>query len=719
MPHIQRYNKAMAKRKSSKKSASKKKLEKKSGFNSELVPEIIAILLVLVAILLVVAFFGAGGALSAGLLRGLRLVMGLAAYLLPFLLVYIAWQLFQKNEDSSFGGFSYLGLALIILAAAGLFHVGISSSEALSVARSGGGGGFLGYVEHQALLALFNVFTSTIVLIAVGLIGIILAANVKLSELISGLFKREENEDLASQLAKQDGSPGKLTISAKVPLETGGGSSESNSPKEDAVVLTASADPDWKLPPLDILEEKQGKADAGKPEENAEIIHSTLSSFGIEATMQEVNIGPTVTQYTLKPASGVRLSKISELASNLELSLAAHPIRIEAPIPGKSAVGLEVPNHKAATVRLKPILQSSEWGSRKSPLSFVLGRDIAGQAIVADLISMPHLLIAGATGSGKSVMINTFLLSLLYRNSPADLKLILVDPKRVELSLYEDIPHLLAPVIVEPEKCISALKWATAEMERRYSVFAEQHKRNIAEYNTANKNETMPYIVVVIDELADLMSLAANDVESLIVRLAQKARATGIHLVLATQRPSVNVITGLIKANVPARIAFSTVSQVDSRTIIDQAGAEKLLGKGDMLFLAPDFVKSRRIQGVLIDEKEVKGVTDFLRNAREPQYNEEVLSQDVRLGGGKGSFGAVDDVDDSLFLDAAQLVIESRKASASLLQRRLRVGYARAARLLDMLEERGIVSAPDGSRPRDVLATSMSEVMGEDAEPQT
>lgn len=709
----------MAKRKSTKKSVHKKKPEKKTGLNSELIPEIIAILLILVAILLVVAFFGAGGTLSAGLLHGLRLVMGLAAYLLPIMLLYVAWQLFRRNEESTFGVFSYVGLTLILLAAAGLFHIGIGSNEALSSARSASGGGFVGYVEHQALLALFNVFTSTIVLIAIGLIGIILAANVKLSDLIGGLFNREEkDEDLAEQLAKQDGAQGKLTISAKVPLESGG-SSESSSPKEDPVVLTASADPDWKLPPLDVLEEKQGKADAGKPEENAEIIHSTLSSFGIEATMQEVNIGPTVTQYTLKPASGVRLSKISELASNLELSLAAHPIRIEAPIPGKSAVGLEVPNHKAATVRLKPILQSSEWADRKSPLSFVLGRDIAGQAIVADLISMPHLLIAGATGSGKSVMINTFLLSLLYRNSPADLKLILVDPKRVELSLYEDIPHLLAPVIVEPEKCISALKWATAEMERRYSVFAEQHKRNIGEYNTANKNETMPYIVVVIDELADLMSLAANDVEGLIVRLAQKARATGIHLVLATQRPSVNVITGLIKANVPARIAFSTVSQVDSRTIIDQAGAEKLLGKGDMLFLAPDFVKSRRIQGVLIDEKEVKGVTDFLRKAREPQYNEEVLTQDVRLGGGKGTFGDVDDVDDSLFLDAAQLVIESRKASASLLQRRLRVGYARAARLLDMLEERGIVSAPDGSRPRDVLATSMGEVMGEDGEKET
>lgn len=704
----------MAKRKTKKKSTSKSKSEKKSGLNRELVPEIVAVILVLLAILLIVAFFGAGGTLSIGLLHGLRLVIGYAAYLLPAILLFLAWQLFRQSEENHFGVFNYLGLVLILLSAAGLFHIGIDTNEALQVARDAKGGGFVGYVEHQALLALFNVFTSAIVLIAVGLIGVILAANVKLSSLFAGLFNKEKNEDdLGEQLAKQEG--GKLTISAKVPLESGRDSEES-APKEEPVVLTASADPDWKLPPLSLLEEKQGKADAGKPEENAELIHNTLSSFGIEAAMQEVNIGPTVTQYTLKPASGVRLSKISELGSNLELSLASHPIRIEAPIPGKSAVGIEVPNRKAATVRLKPILEANEWRDRKSPLSFVLGRDIAGQAIVGDLISMPHLLIAGATGSGKSVMINTFLLSLLYRNSPADLKLILVDPKRVELSLYEDIPHLLSPVIVEPEKCISALKWATAEMERRYSVFAEQHKRNIGEYNTANKDATMPYIVVVIDELADLMSLAASDVEGLIVRLAQKARATGIHLVLATQRPSVNVITGLIKANVPARVAFSTVSQVDSRTIIDQAGAEKLLGKGDMLFLSPDFVKSRRIQGVLIDEKEVKGVTDFLRKAREPQYNEEVLTQDVRLGksGGGGGFGDVDDVDDSLFLDAAQLVIESRKASASLLQRRLRVGYARAARLLDMLEERGIVSPPDGSRPRDVLATSINEVMGED-----
>lgn len=704
----------MAKRKKTKRNT--KATTKNTNSKKGIAREIFAIVLAIVSILLVVAFFGAGGSLSSALLKGLRLVIGLTAYTLPLLLLYLGWQLVRPREDE-FGPANYLGLVLIVVSLCGLFHIGIADGEALVMAKAGKGGGFVGYVMHQAMLALFNVFTSAVVLIGTSIIGLILASGIKPSELLQKLFSKEPKEagDIGEQLAKGE-KASKLTISAKVPLESG---KEDGEPiKEEPVVLTASADPGWKLPPLSLLEDKQGKADAGKPEENAQIIQQTLSSFGIEVEMEEVNIGPTVTQYTLKPASGVRLSKISELSNNLELALAAHPIRIEAPIPGKSAVGIEIPNRKAATVRLKPILEASEWRDRKSPLSFVLGRDIAGQAIVGDLISMPHLLIAGATGSGKSIMINTLLMSMLYRNSPADLKLILVDPKRVELNLYDDIPHLLSPVITEPEKCISALKWATAEMERRYTLFAEQHKRNIGEYNAATKDETMPYIVVVIDELADLMSLAAHDVEALIVRLAQKARATGIHLVLATQRPSVNVITGLIKANVPARIAFSTVSQVDSRTIIDQSGAEKLLGKGDMLFLAPDYVKSRRIQGVLVSEKEVKNVSSFLREARQPEFNEEVLSQDVRLGGKKGSFGDVDDVDDSLFLDAAQLVIESRKASASLLQRRLRVGYARAARLLDMLEERGIVSAPDGSRPRDVLATSINEVMGENAEPE-
>ena len=398
----------------------------------------------------------------------------------------------------------------------------------------------------------------------------------------------------------------------------------------------------------------------------------------------------------------------------MALDLAATSIRIEAPIPGKRAVGIEVPNLKSATVRLSSILMSPEWQNTKGELSFAIGKDISGMPIMADLARMPHLLVAGATGSGKSVMINTILTSLLYRNSPADLKLILVDPKQVELKPYEDIPHLLTPVITEPEKCISALKWAVAEMERRYKALAAVNKRNIAEYNNLKQEEGMPNIVIVIDELADLMMMAARDVEALIVRIAQKARAVGIHLVLATQRPSVDVITGLIKANVPARIAFTTVSQVDSRTVIDQVGAEKLLGMGDMLLLTADMPKPKRVQGAFIGDDETNKVMDFIRMQRPPQYDDEVVSQPVQLNGKGGvvaDYGA-NVADDDMWHDAVQVVVENRKASTSLLQRRLRIGYGRAARLIETMEDQGIVGAADGSRPREVLISSVDEVFG-------
>jgi S-DNA-T family DNA segregation ATPase FtsK/SpoIIIE len=387
---------------------------------------------------------------------------------------------------------------------------------------------------------------------------------------------------------------------------------------------------------------------------------------------------------------------------------------MEAPIPGKRAVGIEVPNVKSATVRTSSILLSPQWQEMQGPLGIAVGKDISGTPIVADLDKMPHLLVAGQTGSGKSVMINTILTSLLYRNSPSDLKLILVDPKRVELKPYDDIPHLLTPVITEPEKCISALKWAVAEMERRYHALSEVSKRNIGEYNALKQEEGMPYIVIVIDELADLMMMAARDVEALIVRIAQKARAVGIHLVLATQRPSVDVITGLIKANVPARIAFTTASQVDSRTIIDQVGAEKLLGQGDMLFSTADMPKPKRVQGALIGEDETSKVMDFIRMQRPPQYDDEVVSQPVQLNGKGGivaDYGG-QDADDDMWHDAVRVVIENHKASTSLLQRRLRIGYGRAARLIETMEEQGIVGQADGSRPREVLVSSLDEVFG-------
>lgn len=487
----------------------------------------------------------------------------------------------------------------------------------------------------------------------------------------------------------------------------------------DQQALTSTTDPDWQPPSVDLLESKQTPADAGDVKHNAQVIKDTLGEFGIDVDMEGANIGPKVTQYTLKPPAGVKLTRITALETNIALNLAAPAIRIEAPIPGQRAVGIEVPNRKAADVRLHGILSSPQWQQSASPLSFAVGRDIAGEPVIGALDKMPHLLIAGATGSGKSIMINTLLSSLLYRNSPSDLKLILVDPKQVELTPYNDIPHLLTPVITEPEKCISALKWAVNEMERRYSLLAEEKVRNVQGYNQMKQDERMPYIVIVIDELADLMMMAARDVEALIVRIAQKARAVGIHLVLATQRPSVDVITGLIKANVPARFAFTVASQVDSRTIIDQVGAEKLLGKGDMLMLTAEINKPKRIQGAFIDDAEVLKVTDHLRMQRPPQYDDEIVAQPVQLNGRGGIVMDYDGGgDDDMYKDAVRCVVESGKASASLLQRRLRIGYARAARLIETMEEQGIVGPADGARPRDVLISSADDAFGGAGDPE-
>ena len=537
-----------------------------------------------------------------------------------------------------------------------------------------------------------------------------------------------EATDLAALKARSD-----FKLNEGVPVEHGETESRKEPPRlaslkntaqklsasENHEALTTSSDPDWQLPGVDLLNQKQNKANAGDVNANAQIIHDTFANFNIDVEMEGANIGPRVTQYTMKPPTGVKLTKITALENNLALDLAATSIRMEAPIPGKRAVGIEVPNITAATVRISSILQSGEWQKSDNPLEFAIGKDISGKSVVSNLGKMPHLLVAGQTGSGKSVMINTILTSLLYRNSPADLKLILVDPKQVELTPYNDIPHLLTPVITEPEKCISALKWVVAEMERRYSELADAKKRNIEEYNKTQQEAGMPYIVIVIDELADLMMMAARDVEALIVRIAQKARAVGIHLVLATQRPSVDVITGLIKANVPGRIAFTTQSQVDSRTIIDQVGAEKLLGMGDMLLKTAELPKPKRIQGAFISDDETNKVMDFLRMQREPQYNDEVVSQPVQLNGKGGivmDSGGGGDHDDDMWRDAVRVVIEGGKASTSLLQRRLRIGYGRAARLIEEMEEQGIVGSSDGNRPREVLVSSMDQVFGGNTE---
>ncbi len=503
---------------------------------------------------------------------------------------------------------------------------------------------------------------------------------------------------------------------------------------ESSAPLVAVTDPNWKAPSIDFLEKKQSPADAGDVQQNAQIIKDTLDEFNINVEMEGANVGPKVTQYTLRPPSGVKLTRITQLEQNIALNLGAQTLRIEAPIPGQKAVGVEVPNRRAADVRLYGIMESKPWKSSREPLTFAIGKDISGEAVIGELNKMPHLLVAGQTGSGKSVMINTILTSLLYRNSPSELKLILVDPKQVEMAPYEDIPHLLTPIITEPEKTVSALKWAVNEMDRRYKQMAELKIRNIKDYNAKIKSGghkiavadedgnlqqhedgTMPYIVIVIDEMADLMMVAKRDVEALIVRIAQKARAVGIHLVLATQRPSVDVITGLIKANVPARIAFTVASQIDSMTILDQAGAEKLLGQGDMLLKTVTMPKPKRIQGAWVTDEEVGKITDHLRMQSAPQYNDEIISQPVQLTG-KG--GVVMDMDggsgDDMFRDAVRVVIEGRKASTSYLQRRLRIGYSRAARIIEEMEEQGIIGPADGSRPREVLISSLDELDGSD-----
>ncbi len=473
----------------------------------------------------------------------------------------------------------------------------------------------------------------------------------------------------------------------------------------------------WEYPSLSLLSEVPGKkAERGDINKIAATIEKTLQSFGIDARVAEVNLGPAVTQYALELALGTKVSKITSLANDLALATEAPTgqIRIEAPIPGRNLVGIEIPNRSLEVVTLRTMLASGVMQKAKSKLTVSLGLDVSGNPVITDIAKMPHVLVAGTTGSGKSVLINAFISSILFRASPQEVRLILIDPKRVEFTVYNGIPHLLTPVIVEPEKILSALKWAMGEMDKRYKLFAERGVRNIDSYNELSGFQALPYIVVVIDELADLMMFAPVEVEDAIARIAQMARATGIHLVIATQRPSVNVITGLIKANVPTRIAFNVSSMIDSRVILDSPGAEKLLGRGDMLYIPPDQAKPTRIQGAFLSEKEVHKLVEFLRSRNYPvEYTEEVINQPLPLkkgaGGGTSSAGA--DGKDGQIEEAIRLVCQFNTASASFLQRKMSVGYARAARILDQLEEMGIVGPAEGAKPRDVLVRNAEEYL--------
>ena len=673
--------------------------ESTSRINPDTVRDIVAIVLFIVAFVMLVSFFGFGGSLGSSLNQGLRVGLGWTTFLLPFILAAFGYALLRTDFDYT-SKITYAGLILTITSLSGMFQIFYNPAVAVEIVKNGNGGGLLGLYVQELLLIILNAPVSFVILLALTVVGVLLSTNTSLRSLLRR-DKDEEKPALKNDIKIHETNPVKTVLSGlKKP--------EPNKP--ETPTMTVGDTSGWTFPSNDLLEEMTTRADSGNVRENAATIQKTLADFSIDVAMHDVNVGPTVTQYTLKPTDGVKLEKITGLDKNLALSLAAHPIRIEAPIPGQSLVVIEVPNKKGQIVRMRNSIESETFKNRKSQLSVILGLDVAGHPQIADITKMPHLLIAGSTGSGKSVCINALLTSLLYQNSPSQLKMILVDPKRVELSLYNDLPHLLTPVIVEQDKTVSALKWAVAEMEHRYRVLQQAGKRNISDYNAAKGTEALPYIVIVIDELADLMAVSANEVEGLICRLAQMARAIGIHLIVATQRPSVDVITGLIKANITTRVAFAVASNADSRTILDQGGAEKLLGNGDMLFVSAEISKPRRIQGAFVSEKEARDITNFIKTQGQPEYNEEILLQNAKSGAGGGMYGPVDD---DLFVEAAECVIRTGKASASLLQRRLRIGYARAARLLDILEERGVVGPADGARPRDVLVEDIDDVITE------
>lgn len=636
-------------------------------------------------------------------------LFGWLAYFAPVLFVLIGlvlsklkWRFAQVNV--------LLGFILINISFLGL-------TASIKPERAGA----VGLNLWEQLSSFITTLGAASLLIVVLLVGVVVLLNASLSDVFDFLgnifnfvknsivmpvfnlgFKRSNSFELKNipiKVSGMDDIRPKVRVNTPVPARE-------TVISETLVQNIAGQNKVWKYPPVSILSDKVGSsADRGDVKKNAGIIEKTLDSFGIQAEVAEINGGPAVTQYALRISAGTKIAKIASLQHDIALSLATPTgtVRIEAPIPGKSLVGIEVPNRSLEIVGLKHILASDEMRKHKSRLAVALGRDTASKPMIVDLDKMPHCLIAGTTGSGKSVMLNAIIASLLFRNSPDELKLILIDPKRVELSGYNGVPHLLAPVITEPEKILSSLKWAMAEMDRRYKLFQSVGVRNITGYNEMSGFQALPYIVIVIDELSDLMMFAPVEVEDSITRIAQLARATGIHLVVATQRPSVDVITGLIKANIPCRMAFNVSSMIDSRVILDGPGAEKLLGRGDMLFLPPDASKPIRVQGVYVQDEEINILIKYLKSIGiVPQYTAEVTEMPVGRIGGKGG-SSTDGDQDELFKEAIRTVCQYDRASASLLQRRLKVGYARAARIIDELEEAGIISPGEGSKPRDVL----------------
>jgi len=698
---------------------------KKSGKNSrkkielkeETTESIWGISFLVLGLIVLLSIFRLAGVAGDFIYRMLSSFFGFGYYLLPFILGVVGISFMRKGRVDIARLHAIMGIS-VLLSTLGIMDLasnGIGKSLVLTY------GGQLGRMVGW-MFSIFGAIGGILILGAVLIISLIVLfdekpnllalwqkiKNISNKEITSPFTKSEETLDEGESIAEVK----KQKVSKEEQeLEY----NETAIKKEEEPKLSPSKKfhTDYIAPPLTLLEKDKGKPNIGDMKGNTNIIQRTLLNFGIPVEMDEVTVGPTVTRYALKPAQGVKLSRIVGLQNDLSLALAAHPIRIEAPIPGKSLVGIEIPNKVKSTVGLATLLADDKFQNSPKPLTVALGRGLSGKAVFGNLAKMPHALIAGTTGSGKSVTIHSVITSLLYRNGPEDMKLIMVDPKRVELTLYNKIPHLLTPVITDPKKTILALKWAAKEMDRRYDVLQAESVRDIESYHSTvykkakeGEAERMPYIVIVIDELADIMQAYPRELESAIVRLAQMSRAVGIHLILSTQRPSVNVITGLIKANVPTRVALQVSSQIDSRTILDQGGAEKLLGAGDMLYASGEMSQPERIQSAYISEDEVKRVVEYLKNAYMDEIPDQIeLSGSIEKSGGlfSDSLEGGSNGDDDLYEEAREIVMRDQKASTSYLQRKLGVGYARAAKLIDMLEDHGVVGPGNGAKPREVL----------------
>ncbi len=704
---------------------------------------IYAIITFVVAIFFILAAFGGAGPVGNTLYSFLKKLVGIGYVLVPAILVLLGIT-FLRTKRPDIGVMHAIACIILLIGSLGIIDI-------VSGARHAGG--YLGFWGAFPFLSLFGTTVSILFLTALFIISLVFIfderPNLGIFRSFFGLFKKEKllidevEPKIDGGYTSEQNLP---TEQVKEPQQFPEKPSEKQSDEEEEIVpktkTYAHRFGEYTPPPIDLLERDKGKPNVGDIKANTNIIKRTLQNFGIEVEMDEVTVGPTVTRYALKPAEGVKLSKIVALKNDLGLALAAHPLRIEAPIPGKSLVGIEIPNRVKSIVGLATLLEDPNFRASGKPLMVALGRNIAGRGTFASIAKMPHGLIAGATGSGKSVAIHAIVTSLLYTYGPEDLKFLMIDPKRVELTLYNKIPHLLTPVITDAKKAILALKWAAKEMEKRYNILEGEHVRDIASYHekvigkskgrasmdtarhepsgdfrkssaeSDESKEPMPYIIVIIDELADIMQAFPRELESAIVRLAQMSRAVGIHLILSTQRPSVNVVTGLIKANIPTRIALQVASQIDSRTILDQPGAENLLGAGDMLYLSGEMSQPERLQSAYITEDEVKKVVKYLADAYKNEVTEDIALTTGNLAPENSIFSATldgsDSDDDDLYEEARQIVIETGKASTSFLQRKLGIGYARAARLIDILEERGVVGPGNGAKPREVLEKTAS-----------